>query len=196
MAVTLAGQGVIKKHPTSLSGTSCLRANSRLAISAATSMGWRMSTMWSIKSGNRTWISRTMAGHAAEISGLGRSGWRSFSLMARVTTSAPRATSNTSSKPMCFRPVSTWAMLRRFLNWPYSEGAGRAILYLNRLMEDSGSVTAILAWYSHTRMHSPQSMQRSSIICALPPRTRIASVGQRLRQLVQALHLSFSSRTE
>ena len=86
-----------------------------------------------------------MAGHAEEITGLGRSGFFSLSLIARDTTSAPRATSNASSNPICFSPFSTWLMLFRFWNWPYRLGAGRAILYLKPLMEDSGSVTATFA---------------------------------------------------
>lgn len=45
-------------------------------------------------------------------------------------------------------------------------------------------------------MHSPQSMHLSEMICALPPRTRIAWVGQRLMQLVQPTHFSLSSVTE
>ena len=45
-------------------------------------------------------------------------------------------------------------------------------------------------------MHSPQSMQRSVMIVALPSRTRIACVGQCLMQLVQPTHLSLSSVTE
>ena len=43
-------------------------------------------------------------------------------------------------------------------------------------------------------MHSPQSMHRSVIIKAFPFRTRMASVGQRLMQLVQPMHLSLSKR--
>ncbi len=39
-------------------------------------------------------------------------------------------------------------------------------------------------------MHSPQSMQRSEIICALPLRTRIACVGHRFMQLVQPMQSS------
>jgi hypothetical protein len=52
------------------------------------------------------------------------------------------------------------------------------------------------AWFWHTRMHSPQSMQRSLIMDALPFRTLIACVGQRFMQLMQPLHLLLSSVTE
>ena len=45
-------------------------------------------------------------------------------------------------------------------------------------------------------MHSPQSIQRSLVMTALPFRTRIASVGQRLMQFVQPTHLPSSSVTE
>ena len=69
MAVTLAAQGVMKKHPTSRGSAPCFWQNSRLATMAASSMGWRMSMIWEISSGNRTWISRVMAGQAEEITG-------------------------------------------------------------------------------------------------------------------------------
>lgn len=39
-------------------------------------------------------------------------------------------------------------------------------------------------------------MQRSLAMTALPPRTRMASVGQRLMQLVQPTHFSSFSVTE
>ena len=58
------------------------------------------------------------------------------------------------------------------------------------------SVIAILAWYSQMRMHSPQSMHLSSMMCARPSRTRMASVGQCFKQLVQPLHRVTSRRTE
>ena len=115
------------------------------AIIAATSIGWRTSTIWSIRSGKRTWIRRTIAGQAEEITGRGSFGSFSRSRIALLTTSAPRATSNTSSKPIRFSPPSTCEMLFRLLNWPYRLGAGSAILYLNCEMELSGSVTATFA---------------------------------------------------
>ena len=37
-----------------------------------------------------------------------------------------------------------------------------------------GSLFAVLAWWGQMRIHSPQSMQRSEIIVALPWRTLIA----------------------
>ena len=46
---------------------------------AATSMGWRTSTMLGIRPGKRTWIKRTTAGQAEEMRGLGSPGSRSFS---------------------------------------------------------------------------------------------------------------------
>ena len=84
--------------------------------------------MWGIRSGKRTWISRTTVGQAEEIRGRGNPGSRSFSVMARATMSAPRATSNTSSKPILFRAASTTPTSVRPRNWPYSDGAGKAIL--------------------------------------------------------------------
>ena len=113
---------------------------------AATSMGWRTSTMLGIRSGKRTWISRTTVGQAEEISGRGRLGSRSFSLMARATTSAPRATSNTSSKPRRLSAVSTTPTSVSPRNWPYSEGAGRAMVYLYFFSSSRLSVIATLAW--------------------------------------------------
>ena len=69
MAVTLAAQGVMKKHPTSSGFASCARQNSRRATIAATSMGWRTSMICGIRSGKRTRIRRTMAGQAEEMTG-------------------------------------------------------------------------------------------------------------------------------
>ena len=69
ISVTLAAQGVMKKHPTSSGFASCARQNSRRATMAATSMGWRTSMMCGINSGKRTRIKRTMAGHADEMTG-------------------------------------------------------------------------------------------------------------------------------
>src|SRR5512133_2129266 len=71
-----------------------------------------------------------------------------------------------------------------------------AILYLYLFISSSGSVTAIFALLGQVRMHSPQSMQRSVMIVALPFRTLIASVGQVRMQWVQPLHSSLSSLTE
>ena len=118
MAVTFAGQGVIKKQPTS-SGLAPVRSqNSLRAMVAATSMGERTSTMFSISSGKRTCMSLTTAGQAEEMRGLGHMGSSSFSFTARATISAPRPTSNTSSKPMRLSPPAMELMLGRFLNCP------------------------------------------------------------------------------
>ena len=87
-------------------------------------------------------------------------------------------------------------MSSRLLNWPYSDGAGRAILYVNPLISERAVNRARLAWWGQMRMHSPQSMHRSLAMTALPPWTRMASVGQRLMQLVQPTHLSSFSVTE
>ncbi|MER2137893.1 MAG: hypothetical protein ABS909_08560, partial [Arthrobacter sp.] len=45
LLATFAGQGEMKKHPISLGSTPCFRANSVRAIMAATSIGWRTSTI-------------------------------------------------------------------------------------------------------------------------------------------------------
>ena len=145
MAVILAAQGVIKKHPILSSGTPFFLANSRLASSAATSIGLLTSTMLSISSGKRTCISLTIAGHADEISGLGQSRTDNWRFIACDTISAARATSNTSSKPIWSSPASTRSMLGRFLNCPYSVGAGSAILYGKLFIADKGSVSATFA---------------------------------------------------
>ena len=118
MAVIFAGQGVMKKQPTSEGLQPFFLQNSARATEAATSMGWRMSTMFSISSGKRTWISRTTVGQAEEIRGFGSLGSFIFSRMARVTMSAPRATSNTSSKPIFLSASSTNSGRGRSLNWP------------------------------------------------------------------------------
>ena len=91
MTVIFAGQGVMKKQPTSSGAQFIFFTNSAFATVAATSIGWRMSTTFSSSSGNLICIRRTTAGHAEEIRGLGRSGCLSFSRIARVTTSAPFA---------------------------------------------------------------------------------------------------------
>ena len=76
------------------------------------------------------------------------------------------------------------------------DGAGSAIVYANRSMIFSESTTAFFAWCGQMRIHSPQSIHRSEIMMAFPPRTRIASVGQCLTQVVQPQHFSLSSFTE
>lgn len=45
-------------------------------------------------------------------------------------------------------------------------------------------------------MHFPQSMHRSFRIVALPLRTRMASVGQFLMQVVQPMQRAYSKTTE
>ena len=63
-------------------------------------------------------------------------------------------------------------------------------------MSSSFPTTAFLAWLSQVRMHSPQSMQRASLILACPSVILMASVGHLLRQFVQPVHLFTSSFTE
>ena len=70
------------------------------------------------------------------------------------------------------------------------------MLYVKFSSMERWSCFARFAWCGQIRMHSPQSMQRSLVMTALPLRTRIASVGQRLMQFVQPTHLLTSSVTE
>ena len=81
-AVIFAAQGVMKNAPTSAMSTPCLSAYSSLAILAAASMGETKSITLSSSAGKLTWISRTMAGQAEEITGLGRSSSRIARLIA------------------------------------------------------------------------------------------------------------------
>ena len=53
-----------------------------------------------------------------------------------------------------------------------------------------------MAFRGQTRAHSPQSMQRSSRISALPCRTRMACVGQARMQAMRPAHCSGAMRTE
>jgi hypothetical protein len=57
-------------------------------------------------------------------------------------------------------------------------------------------VWGMIALRVHALVHSPQSMQRSSRISALPRRTRMASVGQAFRQAIRPVHRSGTIRTE
>ncbi len=68
--------------------------------------------------------------------------------------------------------------------------------YLNFSRSSRWVNWARLAWWGQMRMHSPQSMQRSVAMEALPFRMRMASVGQRFTQLVQPTHLSSFKMTE
>ena len=52
------------------------------------------------------------------------------------------------------------------------------------------------ALWGHTWMHFPQSMHRSLRMAALPLRTRMASVGQFLMQVVQPRQRLYSNMTE
>ncbi len=70
------------------------------------------------------------------------------------------------------------------------------MLYLNLPRSSIWVYRALLAWWGQMRIHSPQSMQRSEAIKALPFLMRIASVGQRFTQLVQPTHLSSFNVTE
>ena len=94
-SVILAGQGVRKNMPTSSGAADMLRQTRLRAASAAASMGEMTSTTLSSSSGKRTWISRTMAGQAEEISGMPLCTFRFLTRCAISceTYSAPRATS-------------------------------------------------------------------------------------------------------
>ena len=113
-------------------------------------------------------------------------GWR------RVTSSAARATSNTSSKPICLKRVRTISMSSRLLNWPYSAGRrqGHRIFVLVQIARKR--IEDRPFWRGAGRPgYTPRSRCTARMmIWALPSRTRIASVGQRLTQLMQPLHLS------
>ena len=89
-------------------------------------MGASSGITFSHSSGKRILISLTTAGQAELMIGF-------FSLfsfirlrVASLTSSAARLTSNTSSKPSCFKPVSTMSMLSKLLNCPNNAGAGMA----------------------------------------------------------------------
>lgn len=94
-SVILAGQGVRKKMPTSAGSALMFRQTRLRAARAAASMGEMTSTTLSSSSGKRTWISRTMAGHAEEIRGMPLWTLRCATrpAISRETYSAPRATS-------------------------------------------------------------------------------------------------------
>ena len=141
-------------------------------------------------------MSLVTAGQAELITGFCISFSSIYVFVAIVTSSAARATSKTSSNPNSLSPFNTRLISGLFLNCTYNDGAGNAILYLYLCMEESLSVTAFLARYGHTFIHSPQSMQRSFIILALPFLTLIASVGHLFIQLVHPLHKSLSRVTE
>jgi hypothetical protein len=70
------------------------------------------------------------------------------------------------------------------------------MVYLNREKSVKELVCGMMAPLGHTLAHSPQSMQRSSISVALAFRTRMASVGQALRQAMRPAHFSGAKRTE
>ncbi len=115
MLVTFAGQGVMKNAPISSSETPFFLENSRFAMAAATSMGDSTSTILSISSGNRTRMSRIIAGQAEDMSGC-LSVVLSFSRTAAETTSAPFATSKTSSKPKRRKAEYTCSGLDNFFS--------------------------------------------------------------------------------
>ena len=69
-----------------------------------------------------------------------------------------------------------------------------ATVYLNFFSCSRLSQTDFTALWGHTRMQVPQSMQRLGRMVAFPFRTRMASVGQFLMQVVQPRHF-FRSRT-
>ena len=60
----------------------------------------------------------------------------------------------------------------------------------------SGSLMDLMALWGQTWMHTPQSMQRALRMAALPLRTRMASVGQLLMQVVQPRQRLYSRTTE
>ena len=195
-AVTLAGQGVIKATPISSGARPVFCTAARRASTAASSTGGCSGSRCSSRSGKRTRISRRIAGQAEEISGSGPLYFAINSTVDWEISSAAAPTSYTSSKPICSSPRMTRPVWSRCLNWANSTGAGRAILYRKRSSASIPSLMARLAWWGQMRMHSPQSMHRSPRMRALPSRTRMASVGQRLTQVMQPWHRSLFRVTE
>ena len=95
-----------------------MAAASRLASRAATSIGACIGRMLSSSSGNRTRISRSTAGQAELITG--RRTWLPaiYRRVASETSSAARATSNTSSNPISSSAPITGSTSSRLLNCP------------------------------------------------------------------------------
>ena len=106
-AVIFAGQGVIKNMPISEESSPVLACASLRAIMAAVSMGELSGRTWGIRFGKQTLISRHTAGHAEDMTGLGISCSAIYFRVASLISSAPLATSKTSSKPSLFRAVMT-----------------------------------------------------------------------------------------
>lgn len=116
MAVTLAGQGVIKMTPISSSERPVFSLARALAIFPAISTGALMGKTWSIRPGKRTRINRVTAGQAELITGFSNRSMEA--LVAAETSSAAFETSKTSSNPNFSNPerrISTSSKLR---NWP------------------------------------------------------------------------------
>ena len=107
MSVTFAGHGVMKKQPIFSSGRPVFSLARCFAIVAAVSIGESSGSTWSHRSGNRTRISRTIAGQAELMTGRLSAPASIRRRVASLTSSAAPATSTTSSKPSFFRPVST-----------------------------------------------------------------------------------------
>ena len=105
-------------HPIFSGGRPVAWAAFFLAIRAATSMGGASGSTWSIRSGYRTRISRTTAGQALLMAGRGTWPICKRRRVASLTSSAARATSNTSSKPSSSRALTTWSGSSMLLNWP------------------------------------------------------------------------------
>ena len=129
MAVTLAGQGVMKMAPIFSGGRPVFLTASRLAIRAATSTGAFSGRIWSMRPGNRTRISLVTAGQAELMTGRGRRPVCISFRVAAETISAAFATSKTSSNPKARRADRTMSTSSRLLNCAINDGAGRAIVY-------------------------------------------------------------------
>ena len=104
-AVILAGQGVIKKIPISSLARPVFSTASSRARRAASSIGEFKGRTCGIRFGKQTLISLHTAGHAEEITGFGISFSSIYLRVASETSSAPRETSNTSSKPSILSAV-------------------------------------------------------------------------------------------
>ena len=117
-AVIFAGHGVIKNIPISEESSPVFACASLRAIRAAVSMGELSGKTCGTRCGKQTLISRQTAGHAEDITGRGISCSAMYFRVASLTSSAPLATSNTSSKPSILSAVMTYPISSRLLNCP------------------------------------------------------------------------------
>jgi len=81
-------------------------------------------------------------------------------------------------------------------NCAYRAGEGIAILYSKLDRSAIWSVSGTMAALGQTRMHSPQSMQRSASLTARPLRTLTAAVGQARMHDMHPSQRSTSKRSE